>query len=1782
MRVRERESAGGEDESERERESAGGEDESERERESAGGEDESERERESAGGEDERVSERERVCQQVGKMRVRERESQQVGKMRVRERESQQVGKTRESQTSPFSLSTSVMAERRLVLEGLPDDLDSVVPKLELYFRNKRRSGGEVIRIQEHPEDRRKALLIYPREAGSEGDPRRRSLLVRSTGSVDEDTLTLYFEQFSEQTEITQRGENSWIIDLANHSDLMNVLAVKEHDFGFSVEEYKEHLPEKLDPRRFILTGFKDTCNYKLVTLFISSCSKKARHSWEPLDEDRIAVTFKEDIDVNNFLIACTTKKLQGMEITASQLELTASVLVQGDMIRIKEDLLTEHFSNRMKSGGGDIKSLLWIDKQTSVVITFKDGHAAYRVVEQRHRLCGEDLTVLLFYLRPRLTLTGETPILSGIQTTIPVNMEILNFLENHEQCKHDLQGQLKMVHATVLFDKTTFQREIVVEMDLDKDSLAALRIGPTWEKKAKKAAQKFLVKLSVDEVAVEDKVWKSVESKCLTLITPEADIFFRQTGSKIVVVGLAEVVSALVDKIKNLVKMPSVSLALDRKTIAAVVQGNPSEKIPLKSVREMEFIESYMNLLGIPEIRNLGISLGYACDTPSTPCLNVTAAEDKIQDAVRVVKKQVSSIVVEKLTYSKPGESKVLQKNEANVKATAKEWHCRLYFEHPGKAGPPKTFRHRINSSTTLTIAEGDLPQYTADALICPMSTSLAFENHTAQQFLKTGGSQIQEVCNKLQKEKRSLAGKAVLSNPGNLRTKTLIYAVLPPSRQTLSPHYLKAAIVDSLLKAEEQRCASIAMPVLGCGTFGFSVRESCIAVIEAILEFTSDHQTSPRSVRNIFVVDPDVKMVEEFSMQAVELGFPNAAYPTRTPSQSSTQALKPNLKSDTSVRIRDVRVELKKGDITNETVQAIVNTTNREMDLKTGPLQGDTVAVTGGGNLQCNFIIHMMGPRSAAEARSRVKAVLERCEQKNIGTVSFPAVGTGGGGLQAIEAMTAMLEAFSDHLSQRSVTALKLVCVVVDRDEVLHEFQRGLKEWAEDVQEDEDEEDVYDEDLSFSEHQEDAEHIYLEPDVYLEDPELKTGTSDAQQKDKKMPKVFSNLIGKGAVKAVKGGVKWKEGTTQTMGSAQLHKKKKLNKASIGTPQNFQHIGHVGFKVDIQDPELKRLFDICGIGDAQLKDQKTIKVIYDFIEKRGGVEAIKEGLKTEAAPRRNQSTGIRLGGIPYECTGRWLHDYMHAVHYNNFPKHHVSVTKDCSGVVPDCHGVTQNGSGSSSVTSPALVLVETPNKSMCGGTVGGFSGLPLRFTRPEDLVSLHLHPCRTICRNCVRMFKLHGMDYHRTPLGTSTAPYRDVWPPRPAQPINKNPGPAKQPEGPATDTAAVAFPVTTVEVYGTSPADLAKVKKLLDDLISEECTSRDVQSPYLASIQEFDKEAIVALSQKNQVDIVMASPDTITVSGKKDDVLNAVLNISVFIQAAKEREALESEKKRLRETLCWEVAEGESWIPLDSSISYQLELAFHKKEESFTYEEDGEVYTVDFKELRRENSRGQSWKIKRTLIGDPDTAIIQPPPTWTTMKGRDLEVILLTPDSDEYERIGAVFLSSSQHPDLAPVQIVQIRRIQNKSQWQRYCVLKQAVDKKYPNQTNEQFLYHGTTKEICQKINSTGFNRSFCGRNAVAYGYGTYFAKDAYYSCQDKYSNPDENGLKYIYRARVVTGSQCKGRQGMKEPDPLDPKDPRDGLYDCAVDDLQNPSIYVVFCDAGAYPDYLIVFKST
>lgn len=94
----------------------------------------------------------------------------------------------------------------------------------------------------------------------------------------------------------------------------------------------------------------------------------------------------------------------------------------------------------------------------------------------------------------------------------------------------------------------------------------------------------------------------------------------------------------------------------------------------------------------------------------------------------------------------------------------------------------------------------------------------------------------------------------------------------------------------------------------------------------------------------------------------------------------------------------------------------------------------------------------------------------------------------------------------------------------------------------------------------------------------------------------------------------------------------------------------------------------------------------------------------------------------------------------------------------------------------------------------------------------------------------------------------------------------------------------------------------------------------------------------------------------------------------------------------------------------------------------------------------------------------------------------------------------------------------------------------------------------------------------------ATAYGNGTYFARDASFSASDVYSPPDKNGFKYVYLADVLTGMFTQGSSGMRFPPTRDTQGNKH--YDSAVDNTSDPSIFVIFRDALAYPAYLIVFK--
>lgn len=88
---------------------------------------------------------------------------------------------------------------------------------------------------------------------------------------------------------------------------------------------------------------------------------------------------------------------------------------------------------------------------------------------------------------------------------------------------------------------------------------------------------------------------------------------------------------------------------------------------------------------------------------------------------------------------------------------------------------------------------------------------------------------------------------------------------------------------------------------------------------------------------------------------------------------------------------------------------------------------------------------------------------------------------------------------------------------------------------------------------------------------------------------------------------------------------------------------------------------------------------------------------------------------------------------------------------------------------------------------------------------------------------------------------------------------------------------------------------------------------------------------------------------------------------------------------------------------------------------------------------------------------------------------------------------------------------------------------------------------------------------------NTAAYGRGVFFARNAYDSASDKYSPRDSSNHKYIFVVKVLTGELVRHDAELSVTTKTHCK--------CGVDDVNNPTIFVIYDDIQAYPEYLITF---
>ncbi|MCI4391759.1 hypothetical protein PGIGA_G00138000 [Pangasianodon gigas] len=182
-------------------------------------------------------------------------------------------------------------------------------------------------------------------------------------------------------------------------------------------------------------------------------------------------------------------------------------------------------------------------------------------------------------------------------------------------------------------------------------------------------------------------------------------------------------------------------------------------------------------------------------------------------------------------------------------------------------------------------------------------------------------------------------------------------------------------------------------------------------------------------------------------------------------------------------------------------------------------------------------------------------------------------------------------------------------------------------------------------------------------------------------------------------------------------------------------------------------------------------------------------------------------------------------------------------------------------------------------------------------------------------------------------------------------------------------------------------------------------------------------------------------------------------------------------------------------------------------------------------------------------------------------------DAVRLEKDSEEYNEVAAEFYNGLSEQN--KVQIIKVEKLMNRLLYSQYRLKKADMEQKVRGDV-ERTLYHGTSESSVKEICIHGFNRSFCGKNATAFGQGVYFAVKSSYSLSDTYSPPNADGHKFIFVARVLTGDFTQGKHDMRAA-PLREGSGMPMRFHSVVDNVKEPSLFVIFNDTQAYPQYLI-----
>ena len=153
----------------------------------------------------------------------------------------------------------------------------------------------------------------------------------------------------------------------------------------------------------------------------------------------------------------------------------------------------------------------------------------------------------------------------------------------------------------------------------------------------------------------------------------------------------------------------------------------------------------------------------------------------------------------------------------------------------------------HRSSNSSAegdvaICVRQGDLTLEATDCIVNPANDKLMHGSGVAGALVRFGGDIIQDISDVIVAERGPIpVGEAVVTEAGRLQCKHIVHTVGPMWKggKEGEVDLLALAVVSSLRAASALSCASIAIPAISSGLFGFPKVLSIDTILSAVAKF-------------------------------------------------------------------------------------------------------------------------------------------------------------------------------------------------------------------------------------------------------------------------------------------------------------------------------------------------------------------------------------------------------------------------------------------------------------------------------------------------------------------------------------------------------------------------------------------------------------------------------------------------------------------------------------------------------------------------------------------------------------------------------------------------------------------------------------------------------------------------------------------------------------------------------------------------------------------------------